>query len=60
MCMKKCLAKKMFFGKVTPFNLAILYGFVFAIVVFFIDNYCAGVSNKHCLFQFSFHLAFYA
>ena len=28
--------------------------FVFSIVVFFIDHYCAGVSNKHCLFQFSF------
>ena len=23
--------------------------FVFSIVVFFIDHYCAGVSSKHCL-----------
>ena len=30
--------------------------FVFWIVVFFIDHYCAGVSNKYCLFQFSFLL----
>ena len=28
--------------------------FVFSIIVFFIDHYCAGVSNKYCLFQFSF------
>ena len=27
--------------------------FVFVIVVFFIDHYCAGVSNKHCLSFFS-------
>ena len=26
--------------------------FVFSIVVFFIDHYCAGVSNKHCLLSF--------
>ena len=29
-------------------------GFVFSIVVFFVDYYCAGVSNKHCLSFFSF------
>ena len=51
--MKKCHAKHIF-GKVTayqtqPFCMA----FVFSIVVFFIDHYCAGVSNKHCLSFFS-------
>ena len=31
-------------------------GFVFLIMVFFIDHYCAGVSNKHCLQYLSLHL----
>ena len=34
-----------------PFCIA----FVFLIVVFFIDYYFAGVSNKHCLLSFFFH-----
>ena len=41
--MKKCHAKSIFFGKMTayqtkPFRMA----FVFLIVFFFIDHYCAG------------------
>ena len=39
-------------------NLAILYGLVFLILVFFIGHYCAGVSDKHCLLSF-FIMAFF-
>ena len=45
--MKKCHAKKKNFWQSDC-----LSNFVFSIVVFFIDHYCAGVSNKHCLLSF--------
>ena len=48
-CQKIFLAKRLLIKQ--PFCMA----FVFSIVVFFIDYYCAGVCNKHCLLSF-FHL----
>ena len=53
MCMKKCHAPiKQFWQSDYLSNLAIFMAFVFSIVVFFIDHYCTGVSNNHCLLSF--------
>ena len=48
---------KMFFGKMTAYlTNSFCMAFVFLIhVVSFIDHYCVGVSNKHCLLSFFFH-----
>ena len=43
---------KNIFGKVTAYQTAILYGLCIvnsSFLVFFIDHYCAELSNKHCL-----------
>ena len=44
------------FGKLTAYETLkpICMSFVFSAVVIFIDHYCAGVSNEHCLLSF-FH-----
>ena len=53
MCMKKCHARNFLLLLNNCFsNLAILYGFCILILVFFIDHYCRGVSDKHCLLSF--------
>ena len=43
MCMKKCHAKELFFREMTAYQTKpFCMGFVFLIVVFFSDHYCAG------------------
>ena len=51
---------KNIFGKVTAYQTQpFCMTFVCSIVVFFIDYYCAGVCNKHCLLSvFSFILVY--
>ena len=56
MCMKKFHAKKTIFGLITAYQACLFcMAFVFLILVFFIDHYCVGVSNKHCALSFFFH-----